>query len=683
MLRLPRATWIVIVVTGLLAMLGSVMGNIGATALTWLSPQVALVLFVLISLSLVGVSLWYEQQKAASEPSVDDAHENREIMLGRVKDKWITGFLDNPLYHSYDEQLLALPLCQRVGSRFDLVLSNPIESTQTIPSGTTITQVFDQAGGELLILGEPGAGKTTLLLELARDLLKRANDNPMALIPVVLMLSSWAAERLSLEEWIVEELRTKYDVRSQIGKEWVKANQLLLLLDGLDEVAPDVLSDCIEAINKYYRQAHRSLVVCSQTKDFLEQSGRLAFRTAVIVQSLSSEQVDTYLDSLMAKGEDIKGLKHVLHQNEALRTLAAIPFFLTVLILAYHGKSTQELLALVNAMSIDQQHLLFHNYIERSLQREGTRIHTPAQQTKNWLSWLASQMTAHQQSELYLERLQLDWLPKRYRIFYQWSILLLGGLVCLFCGLVGGLRSGLASGLLGGLVGGLAGVMFTWLTINEGGGQIREIEPAEALAWSWKGPFYGLVSGLLVGLCVGKGVGQGSGMGTAMYLGQGVGLRSGLVSGMCFGLIFGLLFGFSRKQLNKRSMLSPNEGIQRSLKNGLFFGLLIGLLVGLFVGLFVGLGPGLIFGLAFGLFFGLNFGLGDTVQHYTLRFWLWHAGCTPAPWRYVAFLDDTVDQLLMRKVGGGYIFRHRLLQDYFSSLNVISPQKPPVRAEAN
>ena len=57
MRRLPRATWIAIVVAGILTMLASVMVSIGAPALTWLSPWVALVLFVLISLALIGVSL--------------------------------------------------------------------------------------------------------------------------------------------------------------------------------------------------------------------------------------------------------------------------------------------------------------------------------------------------------------------------------------------------------------------------------------------------------------------------------------------------------------------------------------------------------------------------------------------------------------------------------------------------
>lgn len=92
MRRLPRATWIAIVVTGILTMLAGVLGNIGASALTWLSPWVALVLFVVISLSLIGVVLWQERQKAAGGPSESVARENRQIMLGRVQNKWITGF---------------------------------------------------------------------------------------------------------------------------------------------------------------------------------------------------------------------------------------------------------------------------------------------------------------------------------------------------------------------------------------------------------------------------------------------------------------------------------------------------------------------------------------------------------------------------------------------------------------
>src|SRR5258708_27922951 len=43
-----------------------------------------------------------------------------------------------------------------------------------------------------LILGEPGSGKTTLLLQLARELLDRAEQDETHRMPVVFNLSSWA-----------------------------------------------------------------------------------------------------------------------------------------------------------------------------------------------------------------------------------------------------------------------------------------------------------------------------------------------------------------------------------------------------------------------------------------------------------------------------------------------------------
>ena len=126
--------------------------------------------------------------------------------------------------------------------------------------------------------------------------------------------------------------------------------------------------------------------------------------------------------------------------------------------------------------------------------------------------------------------------------------------------------------------------------------------------------------------------------------------------------------------------LAPNEGIRRSVRNGLVSGLAVGLIGGLIGGLGSGLAGGLAFGLGGGLAVGLAFGLGAAVQHYTLRFWLWRTHLFP--WQAVPFLDDAVEQLLLRKVGGGYIFRHRLLQDYFASLDVGHPHDSSFRVEA-
>lgn len=54
------------------------------------------------------------------------------------------------------------------------------------------------------------------------------------------------------------------------------------------------------------------------------------------------------------------------------------------------------------------------------------------------------------------------------------------------------------------------------------------------------------------------------------------------------------------------------------------------------------------------------------LQHFALRFSLWRAGSLP--WNVVAFLDEAAERLLLYKVGGGYLFVHRLLLGYFASL---------------
>jgi hypothetical protein len=55
-----------------------------------------------------------------------------------------------------------------------------------------------------------------------------------------------------------------------------------------------------------------------------------------------------------------------------------------------------------------------------------------------------------------------------------------------------------------------------------------------------------------------------------------------------------------------------------------------------------------------------------SLQHLVLRLLL--VRNKAAPWKYVSFLDEATDRLLLRKVGGGYVFMHRLLLDYFADL---------------
>ena len=64
---------------------------------------------------------------------------------------------------------------------------------------------------------------------------------------------------------------------------------------------------------------------------------------------------------------------------------------------------------------------------------------------------------------------------------------------------------------------------------------------------------------------------------------------------------------------------------------------------------------------------GLILGGTDTViKHLVLRVMLWRNGDIPT--NYAKVLDHASNLILMRKVGGGYIFVHRYLLEHFAAI---------------
>jgi len=317
---------------------------------------------------------------------------------------------------------------------------------------TPIVQAYDWASAGLLILGDPGVGKSTLLLELAFGLLTRAEQDITQPIPVLVNLSSWALNKPPLTTWLEEQLYLMYGIPRHLSHAWIERNELLLLLDGLDEMEPSARSTCIASINDYRDQAKHvvSLVACSRRDEYLAQEKRLQWLATVEVQRLTLERVEGYLKGV---GKPLAVVQAALQSNAILRELVITPLLLSMVLLAYQGKTVEDLPHLSSAE--EQQRQVFEDYVKRRLKQEAPRWH---QHTQQWLIWLAQRMQEHDnQTEFYLERLQPDWLPKRQRAFYQRSIRLGGVLVF---GLIFGLYNGLYYGLVGVLVSGLAGGLF-------------------------------------------------------------------------------------------------------------------------------------------------------------------------------------------------------------------------------
>ena len=228
-------------------------------------------------------------------------------------------------------------------------------------------------------------------------------------------------------------------------------------------------------------------------------------------------------------------------------------------------------------------------------------------------------------------------------------------------------------------------------------GKNSVIQPVEQLVWSWSSLWQSLTSTrhlrdwVLIALI--------SGLITGLVFGLTAGLVFGLTFGLSYWLLFGLLQGVKGQTLDEQIHIIPNQGIYRSAHNGLLFGCIGGCIsvftLSLGIGLFwilytlIFIWPGLVrnsvpvlstlqqdldiilhygpfIGLACGLLLGLLNGWLACLRHGVLRWLLWRR--ESIPWNYPRFLDNAYEQILLRKVGGGYIFLHQLLLDYFADL---------------
>lgn len=485
---------------------------------------------------------------------------------------------------------------------------------------TEIIEVFDDedVAGRLLILGAPGSGKTTTMLELAAELTRRAEDDPEEPMPVLFNLSSWKDDKQPISEWLVGELNLKYGARKDIGKNWVEGRRLLPMLDGLDELESGRQELCVGAINDLLRGECRPgfLVVCSRLEEYELYQSRLLLNGAVCLQPLTEVQIEGYLEECQRPG-----LWSTVREDAALLELVRTPLLLSMTVVAEISMAEWGELG----SSGERLSYLLDAYVVRMLGEElKSRVYVrakvpSARQTRFWLIWVAIQMQNKSKSEFFIEKMQPYWLESSGQIFIYLIILWLI-YFALFLSILS-LFFQLSFELILLVIGFALWLLLNWWMMN--------------LIW-------------------------------------GGGFLYAVIFSTLYKLIYWLIIGiFKRLMITEVEIaIIPNQRIWNCWLN--LLRITIPTLACNFILSFRELEIttnvcDLLALLTIIFLIVAMIELGQPViKHFSLRLVLYFTG--KIPWNYARFLDYATERTILQRVGGGYRFIHRLLQEHFASL---------------
>lgn len=215
------------------------------------------------------------------------------------------------------------PLTNVIGKRYETPRSEYSD----------LREAYLEYKGRLLLLGEGGAGKTISLLMFARDCIIRRLQNPSKPLPILGIVPTWDyRKRPSMAAWLQES----YGAPDHV-EELLKQGEALLILDGLDELVPDI-STSIDPQALFLETLplnnHVVLTCRFHTSTFLKNELRL--NGAISVLPVSEAQILDYVSQFPT-------LKRIIKPGSDLAALLDTPIMLALFTEAYHDVGAKTL----------------------------------------------------------------------------------------------------------------------------------------------------------------------------------------------------------------------------------------------------------------------------------------------------------------------------------------------------
>ena len=560
-----------------------------------------------------------------------------------------------------------------------------------------ISEIFhNEAICKLLIVGNPGAGKTTTLLELAKSLSEDASEQIPNPIPVLLNLASWSQRKL-ISEWIILEIKTKYGGSTKSIKRWLNEQKLAAMLDGLDELKPDLQEPCINAINEFLeKEKPHYLVVCSRRDEYISRQTRLRLNEAVCLLSLNDNQIQNYLEE--SKNTEIWPF---IQQDKKLLELVRTPLFWSISLVAcreINSKSWQQM-----SSSEERLEYIWNSYIYKRLKDEiqdqntGKRKSFNMNKVLKWLHWLSHQLK-ETRNEFILSELQPYILSSKSKRIYYFLLCLI---ISIIIGLTIYFKVDFNKELTGELLPQLIGLLFSIVLVVTFGGIIQPIErlinSTEIIKISiFVALIAVLISGISFQLFFGLGLLRIGLLITMLFIGGAFSLltflgklqwswlfgsilysilylsaitwligstSNVLYAAVASGLSFGQITQITLVRISLRGSIISNSESSSHSNQGIHKSLINASIIGVVTGWVIGIISDFPHGVSFGLILWLISGGAACIQHLTLRIVLCWNGFIP--WDFSEFLNYATERTLIQRVGGSYRFIHLLLQDHF------------------
>ena len=628
-------------------------------------------------------------------------------LLAEVR-KWVQLRLEGQLHHAVRLNLQKETQPQQVrrpwGMEVKVAIAQP---SQLLSPETTIKQVFDQCGERLLILGEPGAGKTTSLLDLALELVEKAENDPQQRIPVVVDLSDWQptvsqsnsrrsqstfrlpgfskknlSESLpekapvwSIANWLAGKVRERYGFLPHQINQWLEEKRLIPLLDGLDEVRPEYQQDCVRAINEWLKSdlRPRQVALCCRREQYEAYTQKLELDGAVYLQDLTDEQIETFLAET-----NRDELKESLVADENFLALIRRPLLLSMAVLAYKELDPTQWRRATSAG--DRLNLLLDAYVRRMLTqdtpsrayRQG-KIPSP-EQSQKWLEILALELLQESETEFLIEQIGTTWLSTRLQkwLFTAFAVIAWGLIVAvIYWGLITAVNFWKLI-----IVVSFLGRFFIF--------RLNNLPWIGESSLFWEGFKIGSSYGLAHGIDVLKNLPQiesvvgGIQISLSNLKPQKVLRKLSSWKTILVPTEISLLinklnkltiptwgFDFEEWRFKIKTLSVPNQGIKNLWRNAipitLIFVPLHTLIVCLVLRSTFFVDDIVLISLPIALLLWIAMGVGYVcIDHFLVRLSLY---CTHSiPWDYARFLNYATERLLLQRVGGRYRFVHDLLR---------------------